>query len=385
MLKESISGAVGVGSGSSTNNLNSLEGKEHSPTANSSSGSTGAANANSHILTPNSANSTSNSGGHMGHSGGGHHSSTSRDTPPVSPPSSTTVASAALHFAGHTHAHHHNHHHHNHHRQANNNASAALAAAGAGMGAYCDTPNMTILNMNQPGSIWSPTAANFNLNANHHLIAAAVANLNGSVTPNASSTSPPVLLGYASNGGAGQSNGLGATTGNNPAGANTPPIYQGSAGISTSPYSISASSNSGNSNSSNSSSTSNNSNSNNLGQAGSGSNGGSAATAGSSNSSSAATTTANQLFNFQQQAAAMANPYENYYNATSYLAPYHTHAHLNSLNHANLANHTVAQNHYRHLQAADYMSADCLQSAANYNAAMQRPDAMWAAHKFHGF
>jgi hypothetical protein len=82
------------------------------------------------------------------------------------------------------------------------------------------------------------------------------------------------------------------------------------------------------------------------------------------------------------------NPYENYYNATSYLAPYHTHAaaaHLNSLNHNHLTNqnglHSAAAaaqtHHYRHLQAADYMNAD-------YNA-IQRTSAadMWA-YKFHG-
>ena len=78
-------------------------------------------------------------------------------------------------------------------------------------------------------------------------------------------------------------------------------------------------------------------------------------------------------------------PYENYYNATNYLTPYHSHPHFNTLNHHHQNGlHTVAQNHhYRHLQAAEYMSAD-------YNA-IQRSTAaaaaadMWAAHKFHGF
>ena len=82
--------------------------------------------------------------------------------------------------------------------------------------------------------------------------------------------------------------------------------------------------------------------------------------------------------------------YENYYNATNYLTPYHhhPHAHLNPLNHMNQnpLQNVAAQSHhhYRQLQAADYMQA----AATDYNA-MQRSSAaaaadMWAAHKFHG-
>lgn len=75
----------------------------------------------------------------------------------------------------------------------------------------------------------------------------------------------------------------------------------------------------------------------------------------------------------------MAQPgqYTDYYNANTYLAPYH-HQQLmaNQMGHQNMPN---AQSHYRHLQvSADYMQA------ADYNRAAAAASDMWA-QKFHGF
>ena len=89
--------------------------------------------------------------------------------------------------------------------------------------------------------------------------------------------------------------------------------------------------------------------------------------------------------NGQQQPTQIGgNAYESYYNATSYLAPYHPahHPHFSPHHHHQAA--AAQSHHYRHLQAADYMNS------ADYNA-IQRSSAaaaaadMWAAHKFHGF
>lgn len=278
-------------------------------------------NQNSQILTPNSANSTT----HQHHSNP--HSGIQRqqqDTPPVSPNGQQQYTNLQ--------------------RQS-----------------QYQNDSLGLFNVNQ--SIWSPAAVKFepntnqfNLNSNHHLItaaAAAVANISGagSVTPSSSSSPPinclPISLGQ---------NNYGLNNGLSIAQSSTPPIYQNSTSNSSSNSSVTSYQN-------NTSSSSNNSSTNTL------------------------TNLNNSNQQQQQQQQQLLTPssgqqHENYYNATNYLAPYH-HQHLNPLSH-HMSNQNSAQNHYRHLQAADYMQA------ADYNA-IQRSSAasvaadMWAAHKFHGF
>lgn len=310
------------GNGSSELNNLSADLKDHSPSTSSGT------NQNSQILTPNSANSTT----HHLHSNPHHNTLPNtgmhrqQDTPPVSPNGQSQYANLQ--------------------RQSQYPADA-----------------LGLLNVNQ--SIWSPASVKFepnqmkfehnqfNLNSNHHLItaaAAAVANISGagSVTPS-SSSSPPMLNCL------GQNTSYGVNSNTNVTQSSTPPIYNQN----------STSSNSSSNSSVNSYQTSNQ----------------------SSNSSNNSLTNFNNNNsdpnNQNQQSQQLITPaavgsqqYDNYYNATNYLAPYH-HQHFNPLSHQN-----PAQTHYRHLQAADYMQA------ADYNA-IQRSSAaaaadMWA-QKFHGF
>ncbi len=133
---------------------------------------------------------------------------------------------------------------------------------------------------------------------NHHLLAAAVANISGSVTPSAS-TSPPMLT-------ANLSHTAPYTTANN--------TSSNSSGSSSYPTSTQATTQATNTLNSNSNNNNNNSNSTSM--------------------------------------APLAQQYD-YYNAGSYLAPYpHHHQHL--MGHQGVP----GQSHYsRHLQAADYMQA----------------------------
>lgn len=316
------------GGNSEINNLSGDLKNEHSPSTSGGNSN----NQNSQILTPNSANSTT----HHHHNSNTHHGLGQRnqgqDTPPVSP-----------------------------------NGQIQYANLQRQQGSQYQNDALGLLNVNQ--SIWSPASVKFepnqfNINSNHHLItaaAAAVANISGagSVTPS-SSSSPPMINCLSQN-----NYGINSNNNLNLGQSSTPPIYNQNSTSSNSSSNSSVNSVYQN-NSTNSSNSSNNSLSN------------------LNNSNSQNQNNQGQLISTPGAVGSQnsQNQYENYYNATNYLAPYH---HMGLQNHHmghNIGQNLPAQNHYRHLQAADYMQA------ADYNA-IQRSSAaaaadMWA-HKFHGF